>query len=570
MVGDKTLVIDDKATALARTLRRSAMARVGYGFDSLELKWSAGIADELGVALRQRRAEGREYAFALLGLRFGEPEGYDLSGYHLISVLKRFYPRLPIIVYSRHDDMGHLARAFRYGASWFLRKNEIENLAQIMASLKKRHAWLDEWKTVCAAEAVEFKFDEFSKKGAFIAAFDEARRYLTYKCLERLPGRVIRIRPMGGGFSTSATFRAVKETGGVVLQVPLIVKIDNRSRMTMESERYSRFIRPYIPNDAGRVEAAESVIDEDHAAIVYTFAGTQNGKRHLTDMKSMMIEDFISARRCDFRKYRTSLDQLFDEILPRIHKVSPDIETDGMPGGSSYPNPDFWELPSEDMLGNWLNRIRMNPEDEFYDPEVAGAVAELREMVASDSTHTRFKCPIGIVHGDLNLANVMVETYKDAKRRNNIADVWLIDFGLTRRDYVAHDFCVLFTSALSLWFRKEGLSGHHLDRLMKNYDRIMKGALVGRNPQLGADVRNDSRIMFVVQILHHVRKAAIAAGISPDMYLLSMALGLLVCHRIQLQFEHNEEGAKGMLRGAKLALGLLKSGNVNAPQASPS
>lgn len=558
----KVLIVDDKATALMRTLQRSAMARGGYGFDALELKWSAGIADEFGVALRRRRVEGREYAFALLGLRFGEPGGYDLSGYHLIPVLKRFYPRLPIIVYSRHDDMGHLARAFRYGASWFLRKNELENLAQIVASLKKRRSWDDEWKTICAAGAVEFKFDECDKKKAFVAAFDEARRYLTYKCLERLPGRVIRIRPMGGGFSTSATFKAVKESGGAVLQVPLIVKIDNRSRMTMEYERYSRFIRPYIPNDAGRVEAAERVIDEEHAAIVYTFVGTQNGKRHLTDMKSMMIEDFTSARRCDFRMYRTSLDQLFDEILPRIHRVSPDIETDGMPGGSSYPNPDFWELPSEDMLGNWLNRIRMNPEDEFYDSEVAGAVAELREMVASDNVHKRFRCPIGIIHGDLNLANVMVETYKDAKRRNNIADAWLIDFGLTRRDYVAHDFCVLFTSALSLWFRKEGLSRPHLDRLMKNYDRIMEGVLAGRNLRLDVDVRTDSRIMFVCQILRRVRKAAIAAGLSPEMYLLSVTMGLLVCHRIQLQYEHNEEGAKGILRAAKLSLELLKKGSA--------
>ena len=302
---------------------------------------------------------------------------------------------------------------------------------------------------------------------------------------------------MGGGFSTSATFKAVKESGGVVLQVPLIVKIDNRSRMTMEHERYSRFIRPYIPNDTGCVESAERVIDEEHAAIVYTFAGTQNGKRHLTDMKSMMIEDFISARRCDFRKYQTSLDQLFDEILPRIHRVAPDIETDGMPGGSSYPNPDFWELPPKDVLGNWLNRIRMNPEDEFYDPEVAESVAELKKMVTADEAPKRFKCPIGIVHGDLNLANVMVETYIDAKRRNSIADAWLIDFGLTRRDYVAHDFSVFFTSALSLWFRKEGLSRSHLDRLMKNYDRIMERVITGRNLHLAVDVRADSRIMFV-------------------------------------------------------------------------
>ena len=49
----------------------------------------------------------------------------------------------------------------------------------------------------------------------------------------------------------------------------------------------------------------------------------------------------------------------------------------------------------------------------------------------------------------------------------------------------------------------------------------------------------------IVQILRRFCKTAIAAGLLPDMYLLSMALGLQVCHRIQLQFEHNEEGAKG-------------------------
>jgi len=161
----EVLIIDDNAIVLARVLKRSAIVlNVGYGFDALELKWSAGIVDEFGIALMQRRNEGREYSFALLGLRFGKLEGYDLSGYHLFPVLKRFYPGLPIIVYSRHDDMGHLARAFRYGASWFVRKNEIENLRQIVASLKKSRSWGDEWTAVCEAGAVEFKFDECRKK----------------------------------------------------------------------------------------------------------------------------------------------------------------------------------------------------------------------------------------------------------------------------------------------------------------------------------------------------------------------------------------------------------------------
>ena len=46
------LIVGDKATALVRTLQRSAMARGGYRFDALELKWSAEIADELGEALK--------------------------------------------------------------------------------------------------------------------------------------------------------------------------------------------------------------------------------------------------------------------------------------------------------------------------------------------------------------------------------------------------------------------------------------------------------------------------------------------------------------------------------------
>ena len=53
------LIINGKATALARTLQRFAIARGGYGFDALEPKWSAraGVTFSSTATVRDSNAK---------------------------------------------------------------------------------------------------------------------------------------------------------------------------------------------------------------------------------------------------------------------------------------------------------------------------------------------------------------------------------------------------------------------------------------------------------------------------------------------------------------------------------
>ena len=128
----EALVVDDHAVARARSLNAEPKYGGAFHFDAIELKAGAGLVREACLAFKAVHAARKNYGFALLGLRFGETEGMDLSGYQLLPILKRFFPRLPVIVCSFHDDMGKLARAFRNGAKWFLRKNELPDLPRIL------------------------------------------------------------------------------------------------------------------------------------------------------------------------------------------------------------------------------------------------------------------------------------------------------------------------------------------------------------------------------------------------------------------------------------------------------
>jgi len=650
------LVIDDKARATVAGLNANPRVNGGLHFDALELKPGAGIIDELCAGLARIRAAKLSYGFVLLGLRFGEKEGEDFSGYLLLPYLRRYLPTSAVIVYSRYDDIGHLARAFRGGALWFLRKHEIEDLPRHLLSILLQRPWRTEWQSILDHDLVAFEFLPCAQRESFEAAFDAPRRYLTYKAMESFPGRTICVRPMGGGFSNSATFMAVKGDGlgRGFAQVPVVVKVAPHFDAMMEHERYSRFIRPYIPNDTGRVEERERVIDKDHAVISYSFAGSHSGVRDLKPLKDMLIEALCHPAGLNYGVFRPVFDQVLGEILPKIHRVRPDIEFGERSERSSFPNSDLGEVAPEKFLGNWLCRIPVAHRIEnvtFSGQEEAGrnrhlvgydyftayesndrccieavgddkatvvmtgaavddvvrnrqclrpgltlwvdmsrhslsplrptdriralvgdAIPEferldemidrIQRLIAADVTHERFKSPVGIVHGDMNFANVMVETRKGV-RILSAAEAWLIDFGRTRRDVIAHDYSVLFTSALGLWFRPEGLNKTHLKRLMAAFPALVSGAVFSERDSLKPALRLDRRIAFVYAMLRHIRRAALSAGVSQDMYALSMTLALLVAFRISIQYEKNAEAAHGMLLAAMKCLDRLEGKKCN-------
>ena len=135
------LIVDDSAAVVAARLKENRALRARFSVDIIELRWSENLTVELCVELKRRQDAGRLYDAALLGLRFGEPDGYDLSGYHLMPHIRRFFPKTPIVVCSAHNDMGELARSFRSGASWFLRKDELRQLPKVMARLLTPRPW---------------------------------------------------------------------------------------------------------------------------------------------------------------------------------------------------------------------------------------------------------------------------------------------------------------------------------------------------------------------------------------------------------------------------------------------
>ena len=638
----EALVVDDHAVARARALNAEPKYGGAFHFDAIELKAGVGLVRDACAAFKAVHAARKNYGFALLGLRFGEAEGMDLSGYQMLPMLKRFFPRLPVIVCSFHDDMGKLARAFRNGAKWFLRKNELPDLPRILHALLTRREWEPEWRTIQECNLVAFDFEQVRGTRDFVNSFDVARQYLTCKCLEKYPGRTIRITPMGGGFSTAVTFKAVKVTGNdsVPFQMPLVVKIDTRANTLMEYERYFRFVRPYIPNDSGRVENPERVLDRHHSAIVYTFAGTDVGAGRLHDMKSILMSELKGE--CDFRNVRQHFDELFNVILPRLHRVSPDAELGELSDLTSFPNPELGEVGRDSFLGNWISRISVrrkienvvfekqsdlsskkdligieyftsyddgeqcaieayddekmtvvltgqkvdeavrnrthglytgamlwidNNQFHYYGADGGGRraclypvgcdgllpplmerpiqdydklpalVERIQSLVAADVDGKRFQSPAGIIHGDLNFANVMVETRKATGHMGNVSDVWLIDFARTRRDVIVHDFAVMFAATVGL--------------LDIDLSSAVVRAVFAKGDRLPPTQMTDRRIAFIYAILRRIRRAALAAGVSQDMFALGVALSLMMTFRMAFRYNRFYASANGMLKSAK-------------------
>lgn len=354
-----------------------------FSFDPIYVS----VAEE-GTVISQAREKFQEikgqfltHDFVLLDLRLKDAAGEDPSGYYLISQVKQFFPHLPIIIYSRYDDMGHMSRAFQMGADWFIRKDEIRKLPRHIKSVVSRLNWHKEWEAISRLglwREPTIDCEDQVACAKFRSELSEERKYLLYKSLESLPGNNIAISPLGGGFSSSTTFRACKVTTtdeGKRLQNPVIVKMDMAFNTMSEYERYFRFIRPYIANESGRIESKELTLDRNNSVIVYTFAGRQSESYELNSMYDMLRRDIKNRSSCNYKSYEAAFDVIFNEILPRIHIVKPRLEFGVVADNpsdqpSDFPNRAFGEvavdvmsatkerlITSNDFLANWLCRM---------------------------------------------------------------------------------------------------------------------------------------------------------------------------------------------------------------------
>ena len=649
------------------------------------------VVVQLLRALRDYGCEHRSFDVVLLDLRLKDACGEDPSGYQLIRLVRQFMPVTPIVVFSRYDDMGHMSRAFKQGADWFIRKDEIQKLPRHIASLMAFRRWKAEWRKIqdlglCSAG--DFIKSSGEKYEEFWDRFDECRRYLTYKSLEKFPGRQMAICPMSGGFSTAATFRVTKGSScdGVFLQTPVIVKIDRLFNTMTEHERYFRFIRPYLANESGRVESRAISLDVENSSIVYTYAGKNSSSGRLLTLRRLLEQDVMNETRCCFKRYEPLLDELFDNILRRIHHVSPELECGGTSACSSYPNVILGEREAMKLgfVGNYLSRmaiarhyrvVRFFPEvmagehirrvefrsimmdgnvmkiegleiddcgdgdyskmtvvltgdvvDHFaryrssmlmsgqtlyvevegdgmlvqdmeltrhldnalsesnsslmgggverfmddyrslldkrvaqadFDTIVVDLYRQARDLCANDPD--RFECPVGIIHGDLNLANIMLDRREEGCERY---DVWLIDFARSRRDIIAHDFNVLFTSIVAQMFRNDlWRDDVYVKRVKHVFVRFMTDAVFGEgasdaeiNKTQPAYLAEDRRLMLLFLILRRIRCAAFSAGVKSDVYAMTTALCCLYAFRIFIKYEKSVQGGAALLAITHLCL----------------
>ena len=746
-----------------------------FNFDVVNLNVASkdmhrAIPDFIEV-LKEKIASGRTYEAVMLDLSLGENPGSDLMGYHLIKRVKQFMPQVPVIIYSRFDDMGHVVRALKNGASWFLRKRELYKLPRHIFSLFSLLEWRKEWVTICESGLCEFKPEDpaSNKWNIFSKQFNDKRKYLTYKCLENYPGCVTYIRPMGAGFSTAATFQAVKgaKCDGRSLQTPVIIKIDNVYNTRLEFERYFRFIRPYIANSCGRVENPERVLDDENAAIVYTFAGRQESTQRLVSMKDSLNRDIQSLASCSYERYEEVFDTLLGQVLKRIHCISPavefcdsdvafnDVSRIDLSQYSDFPNRVFGEFatsglqsiyvqgrveitPADALLANYICRmpvcrelrlgssrfleqsngdfdanvgkgvscyefhykhksngskseqkcvieafdradkctvvmtgdnvdhvVRFRPHtypcmtlwveksagkklvvEAGIETKIVNAVGNIlpaipeskrigvfacfvkaflgalpidqdlglknnaegnwfrvcseiddvkktpfnviptllsitKSLLDGELAERLLDCPIGIIHGDLNFANIMLEM-KLQHSANDVTgdygnvmfkDAWLIDFARTRRDFIAHDFNVLFTSTLGLLFDKtvwadcvsssvngsqkflpKDIFQRYALHVFDVFRPFLLAAIFGKLDAVPDVINGNQRSTFVFKMLRRIRRAAISAGMSPESYAITTSMSCLVAARVFLVHEKNAPAAAAMIASAILCL----------------
>ena len=681
---------------------------------------------------RKLHGAKRTFDLILVDLSLGNDQGGDLSGYRMIFLAHIFWPGTPVVVYSRFNDMGRIARGFHNGACWFLVKGDEAKLPRHVLELLHQSGWHREWQAVNSGSwKPRFTLDDPNSEFAREFETSAEKKYLAYKVLEHFPGRLISIKQLGGGISSAVTFRATKgaKVKGEFLQTPSIVKIDTAYNTMMEFERYFRMIRPYMANEAGRIEKPERVLNRQNAAIVYTFAGRLDAAHKLESMGEMLAEDILCRSSCDYEKYRFALDCIFDEILPKIHRVAPELEfgedsacdvmvgelEDGKRdlGFSSFPNATFDEHGRSMFWKSYVARMQpfgvidfgddevsvFKPQDSINldleeskaegkkadsrvslsfhnvmpDPEHAGCklieaydedcrlywlrgdyvdfVGRFRKQVAPgkslwfegasaakvkerlkneekesgndgrvawlkdvlqrheedekafanavgellglgtkrlEGLECKFyvelqdrvidlakkakehgcQCPFGIIHGDLNLNNIMLESRVHAAKGEDpdctktVSDVWFIDFARTRRDAIAHDFNVFFTSVLSLLFKKELFinDAGYWNGLAKIFRPFIVGAVsAGGSGLKGVPdcIQDDARFTLVYKMLRRSRSAARKAGLSQNMYLLTTALTCLYTLKIFLNNKCNVRLAAGCFAAAWICYDLF-------------
>ena len=426
-----------------------------------------------------KKLDSSRYQFdvILLDLCIKDELNDDPTGYTFLPVLRQFFPLTPIIVYSSFTDMGHISRAFRDGATWYLRKENKHKLARHIVSIFSHPQWEREWSAI--------KNYSFEPKGP---ALDDIDKFLIASPTKNLPGNEIKWKQTNEGASSSKTYIIGKDYSKAV------VKIDAPAKTKSEYDRYQRFIRPYLDNNAGRIYTPPVIADYQKSAIAYTFAGSASCEIEI-------FRERIKKALCgeeSIKKIKKNINDLYYNLISQLHRVKIEQQDEHR----DYPNLFYYEtekrsgtyamkMPNQNIIDatEIQNGYCANPKKMFISRGISrgknsvhffdcndltpykiqgdlirtAGMHELNPFIFKlesecvpvdklqnklqnnlreffDDEHRTKNIDVSIVHGDLNTGNIMLEEGSDK--------IWLIDFAVTHRDTPIIDYTVLYYSVL--------------------------------------------------------------------------------------------------------------------------
>ncbi|MCX6880486.1 MAG: hypothetical protein NTW21_42780 [Verrucomicrobia bacterium] len=672
----RVLVIDDAAQDTVDALEGTQVGggspsktlRKLYEFDCISLSfedWRKKSGDPVarwGALLKKRFALLKKkfeklgaksagflhrYDLVLMDLTLGQGPGEDPAGYQLLPVLRKFFPLLPLVVYSRFRDMAHVEHAYRRGASWYLPKDERQKLPSHHAILLGGRHWRREWEMV--SESIDWDLPPGKPD-------DDATKYLLWKSVEHMPGGTILARPLAGGLSGSRTFHVSREVNGRYdCAAPIVVKIDQHSNMMLERERYRRFIEPYLSNHSGRIAAPVHVGGEGLAAIAYSYAGTSEGRgrtrREIVPLVELLRENLPRHHQdvLPVSRFEPTMTYLLGEIFRRIHSVDPrkessEVDFPNLVFGEPIPatpelkvgsavEPYLWRMPakfslkwekrsddpsspkvhtvhvhrarggekpsmrcliqdpdgsgllqcvkvtgplgeftasfrplramevievegdleeekatSTDWTGLWT-RTGREPYEVFDKPvlkwlgvdkdngtppdQLASKILSLIDWLCNPAKPARQALEagrIGIIHGDTNLRNIIVERERGGAPVPDASDPWMIDFARTCRGRIVTDYTQLEAALCFDLIRPDFFGKVRDPKVWASCDKFFYHFL--ESPWQNAALFGDNpRLVFVRHLMAMVRHAALNADVKKTEYLASRIWQCLICHK---------------------------------------
>jgi CheY-like chemotaxis protein len=171
---------------------------------------------------------------------------------------------------------------------------------------------------------------------------------------------------------------------------------------------------------------------------------------------------------------------------------------------------------------------------------------------------------VGIVHGDLNLNNILIDV--DSAGQPVRGALWLIDFARTRRDSLAHDFAELEVDLVTRLLASSPRGGD-IGEMLEFLGSLDAGPLYDRQ-------RFDTTAAFVGEACQFIRRAAAAAHVDKLEYFASLVMYYLIVLKLNQPSKNAERRRDPAARlrrwsivGASAAINELTDllGRRNAP-----